>query len=239
MPRAVLTFHSIDDSGSVLSFPTRAFGELLEGIAASGTPVMRYEELRSAPNGVAITFDDGMSTVVDNALPVLRSLHLPSHLFLTTGAVGRDNRWASQPPGIEPMAIMDWGGVEACVSAGMSIENHTASHPDLRGLSAAAITEECATADEVIERCVGRGPRLFAYPYGYVSTTAREVAAARYEGSFTADMGYLHATADPHRIPRIDAYYLRSALMNGRLMSRSGQAYLGFRSILRAIRRNA
>ena len=43
--RAVVTFHSIDDSGSVLSFAPRAFEQLIERLASSGTPVVTFDEL--------------------------------------------------------------------------------------------------------------------------------------------------------------------------------------------------
>lgn len=239
MTRAVLTFHSIDDTGSVLSFPARAFAALLSHLRGSGVPILTYAALREARTGVTITFDDGMRSVAEHALPVLRDLALPSHLFLTTGAVGRDNRWASQPAGIRALPMMDWPALEACVAAGMTIENHTATHPDLRTLTAAAVADECAAADELIERRIGRRPSLFAYPYGHVSEAAHEVVASRYEAAFTTELAYLPAGMERHRLPRIDAYYLRSATVAQRLMTRPGRGYLWLRGVLRRLRQLA
>lgn len=238
MLRAVLTFHSIDDSGSVLSFPARDFAALLEDFVSSGVPVLSFAALCRAPTGIAITFDDGMRSVAHAALPVLRDLGLPSHLFLTTNSVGSDNRWPTQPTGIVPLAMMDWTAIEACASAGMTIENHTATHPDMRELPAGAILEECAAADEIIMRRLGRRPSLFAYPYGYVSEAARDVVASRYEAAFTADLGYLPPASDMHRLPRIDAYYIRSPVIARRLMTGFGRGYLSLRAVLRALRRS-
>lgn len=236
MTRAVLTFHSIDDTGSVLSFPARAFAALLTHLRESGVPILPYAALREANAGVAITFDDGMRSVAEQGLPVLRDLAIPSHLFLTTGAVGRDNRWPSQPTGIGAMPMMDWPALEACAAAGMTVENHTVTHPDLRRLPADAVAEECAAADELIERRLGRRPTLFAYPYGHVNEAARSVIASRYESAFTAELGYLPARPDPHRLPRIDAYYLRPPTVARRLMTRPGRGYLWLRGVLRRLR---
>ena len=97
MARAVVTFHSIDDSGSVLSFSPRAFRQLIERLAASATPVVTFEELLRREDGITITFDDGMRSVYQHALPVLRQHGFPAHIFLTTGRVGQDIGWPSQP----------------------------------------------------------------------------------------------------------------------------------------------
>ena len=89
--RAIVTFHSIDDTGSVLSFPQRALAQFLEALAASGISVCALEELlrTGAQRAVALAFDDGMQSVFRNALPVLKDFAVPAHLFLTVGAVGR------------------------------------------------------------------------------------------------------------------------------------------------------
>lgn len=86
MTRAVLTFHSVHDSASVLSFPTKAFRKLVERLAATGTPVVEFAELLQRDDGVTITFDGGMRTVHQYALPVLRQHGFPAHLFLTPAA---------------------------------------------------------------------------------------------------------------------------------------------------------
>src|SRR6185295_7569616 len=100
--RAILTFHSIDDSGSVVSYPPATFARLLEALAEARLPVCDLDTLLSpdTPRGVALTFDDGMRSLHEHALPVLREHRVPSHLFLATGAVGGSNRWATQPAGI-------------------------------------------------------------------------------------------------------------------------------------------
>src|SRR6202051_3716135 len=95
--RAILVFHSIDDSGSVLSYPAKTLDGLLEALERSHIPVMDLDTLlRPATQcGVALTFDDGIRSVFTDALPILRSRCVPAHLFLTTGYVGLTNRWAT------------------------------------------------------------------------------------------------------------------------------------------------
>jgi peptidoglycan/xylan/chitin deacetylase (PgdA/CDA1 family) len=148
--KAILTFHSIDDSGSVLSFRPSMFAELVQGILASGIAICGLDELLGAEcdNAVTLTFDDGMRSVFENALPVLREAQVPAHLYLTTDYVGRDNRWPTQPAKGPRMQLMDWDQVEACAHAGMLVESHTVNHPDLRALDAGQVEAECTGTDE-------------------------------------------------------------------------------------------
>jgi len=236
MTRAVLTFHSIDDSGSVLSYRPRAFADLIRGLVESGTPVLAFDALAAADHGVTLTFDDGFASVARHALPVLAKHHLPAHVFVTTSRIGLDNHWPSQPAGALAMPMMDRDDIDRCVAAGMTVENHTATHPDLRTLSREQVMEEYAAADEVIERLTGRRPRLLAYPYGYVGPVARDIAAARYATAFTTRLAYLTDHTDPHATPRLDTYYLQHPQIARRFMRPSGQAYLALRGLIRSIR---
>lgn len=234
--RAVITFHSLDDSGAVLSFPPRRFAAFLEGLVQAGTPILTYHELMTRDTGVTLTFDDGMRSVAQHALPVLRALGVPAHLFLTTGAVGRDNRWQSQPAHAPVFGMLDWDEVQACACGGLLIESHTRSHADLRTLSASRIAEECAAADDEIARRVGRVPRLFAYPYGLFDTRVKAAIAQRYDACFSTHMGYIGPRTDSLEVPRIDAYYLRPGWVRKALMSPLGRGYLMGRGWVRRCR---
>lgn len=236
--RAIVTFHSIDDTGSVLSFPQRALAQFLEGLAASRISVCALEELlqTGAQRAVALVFDDGMQSVFRNALPVLKDFAVPAHLFLTVGAVGRDNRWPGQPAGVPRFEMLSWPQVEALHAAGIRIEGHTAKHPDLCALDDAAVVQECQTCDDVIERRLGRRPQYFAYPYGNHDRRVRAIARQRYAAAVTTELRPLRARDDPAALPRLDSYYLRPPWLRRRFLSPEAQAYLALRNALRRIR---
>ena len=63
--RAILTFHSIEASGSVVSFDARLFEALLADLIKKAIPIRNLDTLLAsdAINGVAFTFDDGMKSV--------------------------------------------------------------------------------------------------------------------------------------------------------------------------------
>ena len=236
--KAILTFHSIDDSGSVLSFGPRMFADLVQGLLKSGLKICSLDELlmESSDQAVALTFDDGMRSVFQNALPVLRDAGVPAHLFLTTGYVGRDNQWPTQPSDGPKMDLMDWSEIEACGAAGMLVECHTVNHPDLRSLSPEQVQEECAAADAMIEDRLGRKPQHFAYPYGFYNDDVSCITAQRYRSCVTTELRSLRTSDASRQLPRLDSYYLQHRRLYGNLFAGSTRAYLTARNQMRKLK---
>ena len=239
MTRAVLTFHSLDDSGSVLSFRPSAFASLVDALTVSGIDVVSLDALLDGAPGVALTFDDGMRSVFTEALPVLRERGLPALLFLTTGVVGQTNQWPSQITSAPVFDMMTWDEVGAWAEAGLGLGSHSVTHPDFRTLERGAIEEECARADDEIERRVGVAPEYMAYPYGGIGASAESVARARYRAALSTTLSYLpRGKAGPwrYRVPRLDSYYLQSATLYQRLGSAWTRGYLAARALARRLR---
>ena len=136
--------------------------------------------------------------------------------------------------------MMSWDEVGTCLEAGITIESHTVSHPDMRALSRAEIDEECGRADDEIATRLGVVPTLMADPYGGLSEAALEVAQARYEAAFSTTLAYLpRAGVGPewrYSVPRLDTYYLQNPRLYESLGSPGARAYLGLRSLLRRLR---
>jgi len=236
--RAIITFHSIDESGSVISYPPRQLAALLESLQAAKLPVVDLDTLLapSTQHGVALTFDDGMRSVFTHALPVLRDYAAPAHLFLTTGMVGGQVRWKTLPGNAPTFVMLGWDDVEKLHQAGVRIEGHTDSHPDMRELSKGAIAAECERADRMIEQRLGRKPQYFAYPFGYRDTRATDYARDRYRASVTTSLGELKGGEDLAALPRLDSYYLRARWLLRRLDGKLPRTYLALRGLLRRLR---
>ena len=236
--RAVITFHSIDDLPGPLSYSPAGLEMMIDALAEANIPILPLDELLADERaaGVSVTFDDGISTVFESAMPILRDRKLPAHVFVITKWVGGDNRWPGQPAQATPFKLMDWDQLGAIQDAGFRIEAHTASHPDLRALSDAGIEEEMSEADAIIEARLGRGPRFFAYPYGYHDARVRGIAGERYSGCFTTRLDYLTASDQRTALPRLDSHYLRSPRLVRALPGKSAQHYIGLRRALRRLR---
>jgi len=236
--KAIITFHSIDPSGSVLSYPPDLFAELFVALDKSGLSIVGLHQLLDddVERAVTITFDDGMRSVYTNALPVLRDFDAPAHLFLTTGPIGKPGTWPDEN-GIGPnFQMLGWAEIEKLHAAGVSIEGHTDSHPDMRTLSETQMSDQCEDADRRIEERLGRRPEFFAYPFGYHNAAARDYARNRYTASVTTELGILEATYDTAAIPRLDSYYLRSRWLMRDIQSAQARTYFRLRSMLRNLR---
>lgn len=236
--RAILTFHSIDDRDSVLSFSPGYFSLLLESLAANNIPVCDLATLLdpATPAGVALTFDDGMRSVLRNALPVLRDHAAPAHVFVATRAIGSDSDWPQDGHGIAPYEMLNWRELEQLQAGGIYIESHTHSHPDMRSLGVAQMQDECEQADNRVEQRLGRRPRFFAYPFGYHNTQVRDFARAHYQATVTTELRTLRRDEDRAALPRLDSYYLRSAWRIRHLDSATVLGWLALRNVLRNIR---
>lgn len=107
---------------------------------------------------VFLTIDDGHTRSPELA-EVLAGLDVPTTLFLNDGPVTRDAGFFRSLPGA-------------------TVESHTRSHTDLRGLPEPAQRAEiCGNAD-TIAGAFGRRPVLFRPPYGNHDDATRRAAAA-------------------------------------------------------------
>ena len=236
--KAVITFHSIDDSGHVLSYPQSSLESLLAGLDRLSLPVLTFDDLLSdeTPRGVALSFDDGMQSILTAAMPVLRDFDVPAHLFLTTSTVGQDRRGAGGGEKVSGFEMLSWGEIETLHQSGIRIESHTHSHPDLRELNTEEIETECEAADSVIASALGRRPQYFAYPFGYRNQLARDCVSNRYKAAFSTQLASLDQRQDPFDLPRIDSYYLKGSWIRKNLDSAAAQSYLSLRGSLRSFR---
>ena len=234
----ILTYHSLDDTGSVISMPLQAFRAQMDWLAASGIPIVPLSDIRDTPGAVAITFDDGFRNFFEHAFPVLQRYRFPATVFVVTGYCGGRNDWPSQPlrPVIPKLDLMDWSEIGLIAEAGISLGSHTATHPRLNRLSEADVEIELCHSRAILEDRTGKAVDAFAYPYGD-STPAVRRAVARYFGyACSTELGFVSRGSDPFSLPRIDGYYLRNKLWFRGLSGRYGAAYVAARRSLHGLR---
>ncbi|CAN5723794.1 polysaccharide deacetylase family protein [soil metagenome] len=239
--RAILTFHSVDASGSVISIHPRDFRRLLAWLAGGGPLVTTIEHLLSLPadaDAVALTFDDGFANFATDAWPVLREYGFPATIFLPSDLLGKKNLWDRAERGAIPLLpLLDWPTTARLAEEGVTLGAHSRTHADLRTLGETALREELRGAKEEIRRETGHEPEGFAYPFGYCDAATVSAAGQWYAWACTAELRPLAAREDLLRLPRLDAYYLRGA---GRLESWGSPRfarYLWMRNRARRLRR--
>ena len=236
--KLIITFHSLDNSGNILSYPTELFHQLLESLSESNIPILSLEQLLldSTPRGVSLTFDDGMQSLYYSLLPLMRSHQFPAHLFLTTASVGRNNMWSSQPKQAALYDMLTWQQLEDMQTAGLLIDAHSHSHHYLTSLDRQQLVDECCQCNEIIENRLGQRPRYFAYPYGDYNGPVSEYVKTLYKACVTTKLSYLSPMSDVHLLPRVDSYYLQNRMLLTRLGTPLCRSYIGIRNILRMVK---
>ena len=214
---AILTYHSIDDSGSVVSIAPRTFADQMKALAETGFRGISMKEAltyrqangRWPENSAVLTFDDGFANFYETAMPEIAKHSFSATVFVISGHVGGRNDWDAPPAGLGSQQMMNWQQVRELSDMGAEIGAHTRTHPDLRRLSEKQIEEEIAGSCADISARTGEAVENFAYPYGYLNRQVEEVAQRTMRSACTTE---LRRTNDEpfHLLPRVDMYYLQS-----------------------------
>ena len=212
--RAILTWHSLDDSGSPISVAPDVFGRQVEFLASGRVRVVPLATIASSADDgadvVALTFDDGFANIGSIAVPLLCEHQLPATIFVVPEHIGGRNDWGGHSvPSIPTLPLMDWKSLGMAQESGLEIGAHTRRHRDLATLAGAALEDEVAGCVERIAAELGRRPTSFAYPYGSVGADAVIAVRDVYEQAVTTELRLLGSDDDRALLPRIDMYYFR------------------------------
>jgi peptidoglycan/xylan/chitin deacetylase (PgdA/CDA1 family) len=135
---------------------------------------------------VALTFDDGYVSVLEEAAPVLRRYGFGATVFVPTKWIGERNTW--DEPSSCDLRIMDNDQLRESERLGILVESHGHAHIDMGRADETAIREDIDASIEALREAVGRSPRYLAYPFGRQSPAARAAAeSAGLEAAFTID----------------------------------------------------
>jgi peptidoglycan/xylan/chitin deacetylase (PgdA/CDA1 family) len=134
--------------------PLSSFEIMLDAIHASGhVGCSLGQALRTSGRRVAISFDDGTRSQMDHAVPVLTARGMSATFFVTSDWVGS--------PG-----VMTWSELRDVVSAGMSVQSHTRSHPFLSELNEEQLVSELAGSKAVLDEELRQDTTQISLPGG-------------------------------------------------------------------------
>lgn len=238
--KGILTYHSVDDTGSVISVSPDTFARQMDWLAESGTPVLPLAELLSptCTTGVALTFDDAFQNFADVAWPIMKVHQLPATVYVPSDWVGRDNGWDADDTRIPLLPLMGWDVLTELAADGLDLGGHTLSHPRLETLAGDSLTREIEQDRVRIGSETGRAPTSFAYPYGtYVPATVSAVRQAGYASAVTTEMRLLGDTIAPLELPRLDAFYFRDGDVLEQWGTERFRRFVRFRAGARRVRR--
>jgi peptidoglycan/xylan/chitin deacetylase (PgdA/CDA1 family) len=199
----VLMYHSVKDA------ERERFARQMDLLARLACPVpadfVDTGGMRHGRAYVAVTFDDGYRSVLDNAVPVLLRKGIPAALFVPTGYLGRTPAWITDAKSRDRNeALLSTDEVKLLRKNGLLIGAHGATHRPLAELSRADALAELTGPREVLEDLLGKEIRLFALPYGSSSPDVLGLTKeAGYERVFLGDPLGTRANVDGHVSGRI------------------------------------
>ena len=159
----ILAYHSIGTPRcGVNDVRPRDFERHLQIAVDDGWSFATPAEVMAEPDKpqLALTFDDGMASVLANALPVLRHHGIPATAFVVTG-------WADgQISDNYLRLVLDWPGLSALQAGGITLASHSLTHPDFGRLETGEARRELEVSRERLHRVLGVETTEFAIPLG-------------------------------------------------------------------------
>lgn len=139
------------------------FRAQLECIRKRGFRVARIRELcppepslESTDRAVVLTFDDGLDSHYERALPILAEFNLTGCFFVNTAAVGMQG-------------FLSWSQIAEMQRAGMAFHSHSHEHVYLSQLSQPAMERQLRDSRLILEDHLGCAVRVLALPFGDTS----------------------------------------------------------------------
>ncbi len=203
----VLTYHRFGDavrdpwcvSATVFEEQMRWLAD--KKLAVSLDDVERFVrgEIKLPDGAVLVTMDDGFSSVLHIAAPIMQRHRIPSVAYVTTSFMGTTS--------ISGERYLTWDEVKRLPAAGVTVGSHAHTHRSVAKLSPQDALDEGQRSKELLEEHLGAPIRSFAYPFGMrtdeSAETARMLSGCGYSSVFIAQHGTLRCGADLARLPRV------------------------------------
>lgn len=237
----ILTYHSLDDTGSVVSVAPSLFSAQVAQLAERGFQTMSLAEAarllqagHPVPDKrVVITFDDGYRNLYTEALPVLQQHGYTATIFLIASYCGAYNDWPGHVSPVGRLPLLDWSEIRELHAYGIEFGAHTLTHPDLTRLPLQSVEHEIVASKEHIQDKLGVALTTFAYPYGHYSAPIKTIVSRHFQSACTVRLGRVGAHPDLHALERVDMYYLRTPRLASALRSPFLDPYLYARQAVR------
>ena len=207
----ILCYHSVDDSGSLISTSVAEFEKQMALLARWGYRTIPLGELcdrlrsgRFLPRkSVVLTFDDGDRNNHEKASPILERHGFAATVFIVTRSMGGGIDW-TRTDDVPDLKLLTWDDAKAMLDLGWEVEGHSETHPNLRRLDPARVREELGQSKREMEARLARPVTLLAYPYGeHTPQIERVVEELGYLGAVTIEMGMVRPGDAVFRLKRM------------------------------------
>lgn len=196
----ILCYHSFANSNNRYAVNLEVFKKQVRRIQKFADFV-RINDLKvPAKNGrakVALTIDDGLSSVMD-ILPFTQANNIPVSLFILANP-----EKANRAELDTDEKFLTWTQIKQLHKAGWTIGCHSSTHSDFSKLSNDEIVKEIIDSKKVLETKLGFSIDSIAYPKGsYSNKIIKAVGRAGYKYGFTIEAGVIDQDSKSFELPR-------------------------------------
>jgi peptidoglycan/xylan/chitin deacetylase (PgdA/CDA1 family) len=184
----ILCYHSVGQPEFGVNDVTPAlFRRQLELALDAGYRFVYASEIARTggrPTDLAVTFDDGLKSVLTGAAPVLRQYKIPFSIFVVS-------EWAEHIYPWQEEGVLGWRDLTRLMEDGAEIGSHSATHRDFGEIDIARMRTELGGSRQTIEQRLGISATTFAIPLGQSRNWSPIAAVAAREAGY--DIVYAQA----------------------------------------------
>lgn len=240
----ILTYHSIDESGSVISTAPGLFRRQMNYLRETNWNVISLSDLVCSlvdkiptfPKTIVLTFDDGFQNFYTDAFPVLAQYKFKATVFLVTDYCDKYNDWEANHYTLPRNKLLAWRQIKELNELGIEFGSHTRTHPDLRKMSSDQVKNELVESKSAIEDALGREVTTFAYPFGKHDAGVKQIVKEHFTAACSTNLGKVRPDSDLFSLNRLDSYYLKNPRLFDMLSSKSFDRYIQFRQAMRIVK---
>ncbi len=237
----ILTYHSIDESNSVISTRFAVFEKQMDFLSENAFNVVSLKSLINAlgenqplpAKTIALTFDDGYQNFYSQAFPALKKHNFTATVFLITDFCGGYNDWPGNLKTLERSRLLSWNEIRELSQDGIEFGAHTQTHPNLTKISEKQVYTEMSASKNIIEDKLGTEVMNFAYPYGKYNYQIKNITGELFKSACSTNLGKVNQKSDLLSLKRVDSYYFSNDKFFSALDSIYFDRYLQFRQIMR------
>ncbi|MFN8635096.1 MAG: polysaccharide deacetylase family protein [Chloroflexota bacterium] len=198
----ILCYHAVGQPlWGVNNITPERFRRHLDLALAAGyrfVPASELARTGGAPNELAITFDDGLKSVLTTAAPILADYGVPWSLFVVSDWVDGHHFWADRTDDV----LLTWDDVERLAAAGADVGSHSVTHARFGTLDLDQMIDELELSRETIEARIGIRTSSFAIPFGQSGDWPAAAQAAAQAAGYTEIYAQAEETRPPGTVAR-------------------------------------
>lgn len=173
------------------------FRRQVEWAQADGRRFVRAAEIAAGcgqEGDLAMTFDDGLTSVMENGRPVLAGHGVPWTIFVVT-------RWADGKHDFGSDTVLDWEQLER-LGDGAEIGSHSLTHPDFGRLPTEVAVRELTESRQALEAHLGVPVLSFAIPFGQSRNWTSQAQQAAHAAGYREIYAQGERTRPPGTVAR-------------------------------------